>query len=382
VRHTVEAERNPNKNQENGMSKHGTLFAAILALGPTVAAAAGYTQSNLSADTAGAAAFSDPLLQNPWGLSVPARRFSVEAFWWAADNASGVSTLYDPTGMTRQLVVTIPSADGTSPGSPTGTTWFNKNFVFVTEDGTMSVWYYDQYLSNQKPSVAAADAAHAPMRGSLRTDSNTNCSSCHVSNAVLKVKKPGAAFEGVTATYLNGSSALLVANVNSATLDAYDANFAPIALDPSAFSDPALPAGYTATNVQAAGGLIWVVYQNGMGGGYVDGYRRNGRLKVTLQSSPLDDPWGVAVAPSNFGTYSNAVLIGNVTSGKIAAFDPGNGNFLGYLGDANGKDIVNPGLWAIAFGIGNRNNGPTNVLYFNAGGADQTHGLFGAISAN
>ncbi len=369
--------------------KHHSIavFAAALFGLPSVGYTAGYTQANLSADTPGVAKYTDSFLQNPWGLSVPPEKKYNEAFWWAADNAAGVSTLYDPKGNTRKLVVTVPSADGVSAGSPTGTVDFNENFVFVTEDGTISVWYLTQYSSTNgaaPPTRAEIAAAHAPVSDARVTpDTHTNCSTsgCHITNAVIKVKKAGAAYEGVTVAELNGAAALLVANVNSPTLEAYDSNFSPLTLAPGAFSDPQLPRGYTATNVQSAGGLVWAVYVNDSGGSYVDGYGTDGTLKVRLQQGNwLDDPWGVAVAPSNFGTFSNAVLVGNVGSGKIAAFNVTSGAFQGYVSDSKGQAIANPGLWAIAFGIGNKSNGPTNVLYFNSGTETQTHGLFGSIS--
>jgi uncharacterized protein (TIGR03118 family) len=353
---------------------------------PALGDAAGYTQKYLSADTPGVARHTDSLLLNPWGLSVPLEKRAMEAFWWAADNASGVSTLYDPKGATRKLIVTVPSADGVSTGSPTGTVAFdNNNFVFVTEDGTISEWLVRDYVYNQNaaPSIATIAAAHAPSTDVVLPETHLNCSACHVTNAVLKVKTPGAAYEGVTSVQLNGAETLLVANVNSPKLEAYDTNFSSVPLAADAFSDPQLPAGFTATNVQAAGGLVWVVYVSDAGGGHVDGYGLDGTLKVRLQQGDwFDDPWGVAMAPSNFGSFSNDVLVGNVASGKIAAFDAGSGQFQGYISDSKGQPIANPGLWAIAFGIGNHNNGPTNVLYFNSGTESQTHGIFGSITAN
>jgi uncharacterized protein (TIGR03118 family) len=375
------------KKEKIYMKHHSiaVITAATLAL-PSLGIAAGYTQKYLSADTPGVARYTDALLLNPWGLSVPPEKNAKEAFWWAADNASGVSTLYDPKGATRRLIVTVPSADGVSMGSPTGTTAFdNNNFVFVTEDGTISEWLVKDYVYNQNaaPSAATIAAAHAPSTDIVQPETHLKCEACHVTNAVLKVKTPGAAYEGVTVAQLNGAETLLVANVNSTELEAYDTNFATVPLAAGAFSDPQLPAGFTATNVQTAGGLVWVVYVSDAGGGYVDGYNLDGTLKVRLQQGNwFDDPWGVAVSPSNFGTYSNDVLVGNVGSGKIAAFDVSSGQFQGYISDSKGQPIANPGLWAIAFGIGNHNNGPTNVLYFNSGTESQTHGIFGSITAS
>jgi hypothetical protein len=105
-----------------------------------------YKQTNLVSDQAGVAPVTDPNLVNPWGLS----RSSTSP-WWAADNGTGVATLYTGTGTINPLVVTIPPSDpSTSPtGTPTGTIFngstgfelkpgFPALFLFVTEDGTIS----------------------------------------------------------------------------------------------------------------------------------------------------------------------------------------------------------------------------------------------------
>lgn len=91
----------------------------------------------------------------------------------------------------------------------------------------------------------------------------------------------------------------------------------------------------------------------------------------------LNSPWGVA--PSNFGQFSNDLLVGNFGDGTINAFDPTTGALLGQLKDQNGNPIVNPGLWGITFGNG-RNGGDTNSLYIAAGGADEEAGVFARLS--
>ena len=104
-----------------------------------------YKKTDLVSDLAGAT-FQDANLVNPWGLSR-----SSGSPWWAADNGTGLSTLYDGTGKAQTLVVTIPPAAGGTTGVPTGTV-FNgttdfklpngnpARFLFVTEDGTISGW--------------------------------------------------------------------------------------------------------------------------------------------------------------------------------------------------------------------------------------------------
>jgi uncharacterized protein (TIGR03118 family) len=147
------------------------------------------------------------------------------------------------------------------------------------------------------------------------------------------------------------------------------------------FSDPKLPAGYKSYGVQAIGPDIVVTFFNGVSGGYADAFDTNGNLKARLAHGQLSQPWGVALAPANFGAFSNMVLVANTTSGWIAAYSTKTGAFQGYLEDASGDPITIPGLWGIAFGNGNAESGPTTTLYYSGGGNYST-GVFGAITAN
>lgn len=115
----------------------------------------------------------------------------------------------------------------------------------------------------------------------------------------------------------------------------------------------------------------------------MDAFDPAGKLLLRLQTGAwFNEPWGIAHAPSGFGLFSNALLVGNTGSGEIAAFNALTGKFLGVLEDSTGAAIINPGLWAIYFGSGNTDSGPTNTLYFNAGIEHYAHGLFGSITAN
>ena len=75
---------------------------------------------------------------------------------------------------------------------------------------------------------------------------------------------------------------------------------------------------------------------------------------------------------------AGALLVGNFGNGQINAYNPDNGHFLGTLRDAHGQKIKIDGLWALAFGNG-VTAGDANTLYFTAGPADESHGLFGSI---
>jgi hypothetical protein len=86
------------------------------------------------------------------------------------------------------------------------------------------------------------------------------------------------------------------------------------------------------------------------------------------------------MAPSNFGTLSNTLLISNnVDQGTINAFNPATGNFVGTVRHGNGKAIVIDQLWGIGFGDGLGKNGATNQLFFTAGPHNNFAGTFGVI---
>ncbi|MFN7996169.1 MAG: TIGR03118 family protein [Bryobacteraceae bacterium] len=340
-----------------------TSVAACLCAGAFAQSVNSYTQTNLSSDIAGLAKTTDTKLINPWGLSRPTAATAAEAHWWAADQATGVSTLYDADGSVVPLTITIPPASGAGTGSPTGTVFFNKNFVFVTLDGTISQWF-----AGTKPAIPG-----------------TGCAKCHVLNATLQVNHSslGASYTGITFANNGGVPTYYAAN-SAGGVEAYDSAYNQISLASGAFADPKLPATYKPFGIQAVGARIYVTFSQPFPapGGFVDAFDTTGKLLVRLQSGSFNEPWGIAKAPSNFGAFSNMILVGNVGSGWIGAYNASTGKFQGFLSDSSGNPITNLGLWAISFGAGNTDSGPTNVLYFNAGIQGYQHGLFGAISAN
>ncbi len=118
----------------------------------------------------------------------------------------------------------------------------------------------------------------------------------------------------------------------------------------------------------------------GNGFGFVDVFDTSGNWLMSLKHGKwMNAPWGVVWAPADFGKFSNNILVGNFGSGRIAAFDPKNGNFHGFLRDRHGMPITIDGLWGLGFG-NNANAGPSNTLFFAAGIDDEAHGLFGMIA--
>src|SRR5579863_200418 len=280
----------------------------------------------------------DPELVNAWGISyLPGGPF------WVSDNGTGLSTLYDAAGTKQSLVVTIPRGSGGGKGSPTGqvantTSQFvvsqngksgPASFLFATFDGTISGW---------SPAVNA-------------------------STAVIAVNKSGTvSYTGLTLAKIGTVNLLYAADNLNNKIDVYDGTFTLR----GSFTDPGLPAGSAAYNVQNIKGFIVVAFTTRAVGGVVDVFTTSGKLVKTFASGgTLNAPWGIALAPANFGAMSNAVLIGNLGDGRINAFST-SGTFLGQLKDTTGTVISIDGLWGLIFGGGTTTNGQTNQLFFTA----------------
>ena len=352
------------------------LFGVCATLAPG-AAMAGYIQQNLVSDLPGVAPVTDPNLVNPWGMSS-----SSTSPIWVSDNGTGLTTLYNGAGqpfpIASPLVVTIAPPASPPPGftnsAPTGQVFnvFNASspndfvlpnakpasFIFATEDGTISAW-----------NGGAASI--------LKVDNSSS----------------GAVYKGL-AIGNNGSSNLLyAANFNSGNIDVFDKNFMATTVG-GGFHDPNIPAGFAPFNVQNIDGKLYVTYAKqddakhddvaGLGNGFVDVFDTNGNLLERLVSNgPLNSPWGLALAPGNFGQFSNDLLVGNFGDGVINAFDPTTGALLGQLDDTSGSPITIEGLWGLRFGNGGT-GGSANELFFTAGipGPDmiEDHGLFGDLT--
>ena len=372
----------------SGMCTMCTLtIAAVLAFS-TLGLAQAYKQTNLDSDIQGLAqnppnGQPDTQLVNPWGLIA-----SPTSPWWISDNNAGVSTLDDGQGVKQGLVVNIPSPVNGTAGTPTGVvytgaagfmfqakaTTASSSFTFVTEDGTIVAW---------GPGISP----DLPNDAFVVVDNSTNPTAA--TGAVYK----GAAIAQMTA---GGPFFLYVANFRSGRIEVYDANFKPASFGRDkdggdAFLDHAIPEGFAPFNVQDVNGDLYVTYakQNATkhddfdfpGFGFVDKFSPTGKLLQRLEKGPwLNAPWGVALAPANFGFFSNHLLIGNAGSGEIAVYDVNSGRFDGLLRDANGHAIQNDRLWALRFG-NDQAAGPSNWLYFTAGISDEAHGLFGFFTA-
>ena len=323
-----------------------------------------YAVTPLVSDGGVVARFTDPNLKNGWGVA-----FNPNGFVWVANNGSATSTLYDGDGKPQSLVVSIPGAGGAA-GKPTGIAFsgstsfaVTKNgvsgpgrFIFAGEDGTISAW---------APNV---DLTHAILAA--------NNSAEHSS------------YKGLALAANGKGNFLFAADFHNARVDVYDAAFQRVQWA-GAFVDPKLPAGYAPFGIQNLQGNLYVSYAkqdvdardevNGRGLGLVDVFDANGKLLRRITTGGrLNAPWGMAMAPADFGRFSNTLLVGNFGDGRISSFDAKTGEFVGQLRGPDGHRIAIPGLWGMAFGNG-LSNQSTGALFFAAGPNDEVNGLYGRI---
>jgi uncharacterized protein (TIGR03118 family) len=349
-------------------SRLRVLLIATFTLLATAAFAQHYQRTNLVVDSNKlSAATIDPNLVNAWGLS----RGTGSPFW-ISDNGTGVSTLYDSTGAIVPLVVKIPPPKGgTAPSAPTGTvfnftTGFNLGppgtpaiFLFSTEDGTVAGW---------NPSINATTAVR-------RIDHS----------------QTGAIFKGLAIAMTALGPRLYTTNFATGKVEVYDTTFTK--LPTTGFMDSQLPPDFVPFGIQNVGGNIVVTFahrlpgsedeDHGFGLGYVDVFDDQGKLLLRLQHGDfLNAPWGIALAPSDFGPFSHRLLIGNFGNGRIHAFNAVSGKFQGTMLNMSGSPVTIDGLWALSFGSDAGRSGLATELFFTAGPNDESDGLFGKLTAS
>jgi uncharacterized protein (TIGR03118 family) len=334
----------------------------VLLLLLSASAKAQYHLTNLVSNQVHQAPTIDPLLANAWGLAR-----SATSPWWISDNDTGWSTLYEATGTQEALKVLIPTA-GNGPASPTGlngpgtptgivsngsSTDFQvqgkkADFIFATLDGAISAW---------APGV------------------NANQSIIAIDNSASK-----AMYTGLAITNNPSGNFLYAADNTNNHIDMFDGSFTLV----KSFGDPAIPSTFSVFGVQDINGLVYVTYAvpNVGAGGYVDVFKEDGTfVKTLIQGLQLNQAWGVAAAPPNFGPLSNTLLISNNSvDGTINAFDPITGKFVGTIRDEHGEKIILNNLWGVAFGGGTAANGALNELFVTVGQGIGTAELAGTFA--
>jgi uncharacterized protein (TIGR03118 family) len=323
-----------------------------------------FAETLLVSDGAVPAAHTDPNLKNGWGVA-----FNPNGFVWVADNGTNVATLYDGNGVPQTLVVSIPNGTN-GPASPTGIVFNGTSDFTISQNGKSGVPAF--IFSGEGGTITAWAPAVAPTAALVEYDDGAG----------------GAVYKGLALAADNGNNFLYATDFHNNKIDVFDKTFAKVAM-PGGFRDPSLPAGFAPFGIQAIGTRLFVTYAQqdpdaqddvaGAGLGFVDVFDTEGNFRQRFASGgPLNAPWGIAQAPSSFGPFSNAVLIGNFGDGMIHAFDQSSGLLMGTLNTANGAAFVQAGLWGIAFGNG-LDNQPVNTLFFAAGPNDEANGVYGRI---
>jgi uncharacterized protein (TIGR03118 family) len=310
-----------------------------------------YKVVNLDSNVSGMAKFTDPLLVNGWGIAYqPGNPF------WVSDEGTGWSTLYNGAGMHQSLEVVVPSAKGLGRGSPTGIVYngssefpvqgWASTFLFATLDGTISGW------------TTQAN----PTKAIIAVNNNTS----------------GAVYTGLAITSHASGNFLYAADNANNKVDVYDGTFSFV----MSFTDTNLT-GMAPFGIQDIGGLVYVAFAptSGAAGGAIDIFDENGTfVKTLVKANHLNQPWGMTMAPSNFGPLSSTLLVSNNTNkGNITAYNPTSGAYVGIMKDSAGKTLKIDQIWGIEFGGGTSANGKTNQLYFAAGPDNNLDGTFGKI---
>jgi uncharacterized protein (TIGR03118 family) len=357
-------------------SKSTTLTVGAAVSGP-------YSLSSLVADTAGTAALTvDSHLVNPWGIA-----FAASAPVWVANNGTQTSTLYDGDGKVQPvgapLIVKL-AAGAAGPFAPTG-------IIANTATATTT-----DFVLTAGGHSAVASFIYVGESGMLAGWS----SSVDPINAVtVYADSGGAEYTAVAMAANAGHNYLYAADFHNGKIDVFDATFKKQTPTAGSFSfaDAALPKGYAPFGIQAlatgTGGAtqIYVAYaqqkapddkaaNTGAGLGLLDVFDTNGTLVTHLipVAGALNAPWGIALAPSDFGPLGGELLVANLGDGKINAFDPVTGHLVGPISDSKGNPLSVPGLWGIAFG-NDSDNQPHNTLFFAAGTDEGTNGEYGRI---
>ncbi len=187
----------------------------------------------------------------------------------------------------------------------------------------------------------------------------------------------------------------------TATLNGGHAFANPFAADPAN-----IRAGdFVPWNVQLVGSSLFVMYAqvqqdparpvgtpwpanevHAPGAGRIAEFDLDGQLIATWDDGGhLDAPWGIALAPADFGAESNTLLVGNFgdydgdsNQGSITTFDPATRRAVNVLRNPDGSPLLIPGIWGMTFGNGDT-LGDANALYFASAPNDEADGLFGVV---
>ncbi len=343
------------------------ILASVLLAG--AAEASSVEQTNLISDGSVKAKVTNSIFINPWGIT-----YAPGGDFWISSNGWGNSPIYKITGFDSGItlegapVVPLPPGAAGPFSAPTGQIFNGTDgfvvsesgksgpglFLYATEDGTLSGW---------NPTVDPSTAILA------------------VDNS-----KAGAVYKGLALYTDKSGTYLLATNFHSGFVEVYDSTFTLV----GEFRDHGLAADIAPFNVQVLGGKIYVTYakqdaakhddQAGPGNGTVE--------IVDLYGTPvhrahdikvLNSAWGLAIAPSSWGSYAGDLLVGNFGDGHVNVYDPTNLEYVATLVTKTGKPLAIDGLWGLIPG-NDGSGGSSKTIYFSAGPNKEADGLFGALT--
>ena len=343
---------------------------------PDLTSVGTYRQNNLVSDLPGVALVEDPKLVNPWGVAV-----NSSSPFWVVNNKADLATIFKGDVSGSPLVgnpalpaVAIPNTPTLlpAPSQPTGVVANTTNefsvsltptspaapaqFIFATLNGGINAW---------QPNMGAV--------------------------AVVVKFISGHSYTGLAIGNNASGNFLYAADFTNGKIDVFDKDFNMASVSGN-FTDATIPANFHPYNIQNLGGALYVAYaqfQNGPSSdlGYLRKFDTNGvrDAAFTINGDPLNSPWGMAIAPANFGAFSNALIVGNnhfgngFTSSCISAFNPATGALLGHMVDGGGATLIINDLRALTFGNG-VNGGDPNTLYYSAGNTFSRFSLFGSLT--
>jgi uncharacterized protein (TIGR03118 family) len=312
--------------------------------------------TNLVENVPASGVAADTNLINPWGLAL-----SSTGALWVADNHTGLATVYDGTGATIPLTVTIPAPTGAMDvAAPTGQVFNSVSadfmadlFILATEDGTVAGW-------------------QAGTTATLRADNSAS----------------GAVYKGLDILDTGAGRVILAANFSSGTVDVFDTSYHAITLPGGSFVDPNPIAGFAPFNVLVAGNSVYVAYAkqdsamhddaSGPGNGAIDVFDNTGNfVRRLLTGGALDSPWGLAIASADYPVIGGDLLVGNFGDGRISAIDT-SGVLQTQLEDEQGNPLTIPGLWALRFGDDQAAESHLQI-FFSAGPEGELGGVLGRL---
>jgi len=340
---------------------------------PPIPPGSAYRQTNFVSDIPGFAFSQDPQLVNPWGIA-----FRGTSPFWIANNGKSTASLYRGDVSGSPLVKNPGLSLVTVPGGlPTGVVG-NATTDFAITPCSVATCPAAFIFSSITGNIVGWNPSAGP----------------NSTTGVIAASHSGHVYTGLAIGSNSGGNRLYAADFANGNIDVFDGSFN-LTTTTGGFADPTIPTTVGNTfhpfNIQNIGGLLYVMYakvgtdgkdEEGVGNGFVRRFNTDGVRDLTfgINNGPLNSPWGVAIAPSSFGIFGSALLIGNFGEGNpsIHAFNPTTGAFLGTLQNENGDGIEIDELWGLQFGNG-VNGGDPGTLYFNAGIGEEEHGLFGSL---